>query len=225
MHFKNLETPTASAKTNSAKTYGKIDIRRPNSDDLKNVLTFFATHVNVAKKRESGFNRRLLLSYIFNELFSFLGEDTFTGSLAETKYGQVIGTIFVRRFPFGKSWILGPIAVHPNFRGSDLATHMMTFTMKLLRKKKARLAILSVQTSNIQARKFFEKSDFRYLEPVFANHEQARKYVQMFTLISGYFRNTRYSIEQYPMQTRIAHSDKKPEANRSRTWCIMLRTL
>jgi len=225
MHFKNFEMPMSSMKTNAGSTYEKIKIRKPNSNDLNNVLTFYATHVNVAQERKSGFRRRLLLSYIFSEPFSFLGEDTFTGSLAETKSGHVIGTIFARRFPFGKSWILGPIAVHSNLRGSGLATHMMTFTVKLLKKKKARLAILSVQTSNIQARKFFEKSDFRYLETVFANHEQARKYVRMFTLISGYFRNSTYKVKQHPLQTGIGHSDHKPEANRSKTWCIMLRTL
>lgn len=225
MQSRNFEIPMPSTKTNAGSTYETIKIRKPNLSDLKNVLTFYATHVNVAQERKSGFRRRLLLSYIFSEPFSFLGKDTFTGSLAETKYGQVIGTILARRFPFGKSWILGPIALHSDFRGSGLATHMMTFTVRLLKKKKARMAILSVQTSNTQARKFFEKSDFRYLETVFTNHEQARKYVRMFTLISGYFRNSTYKTKQHPLQTRIGHSDQKPEANLSKTWCIMLKTI
>lgn len=224
-HPRNSEIPMPSTKTYARSTYERIRIRKLDLSDLENVMTFCATHINVAQERKSGFRRRLFLSYVFSEPFSLLGEDTFTGSLAETKNGQVIGTILARRFPFGKSWILGPIALHSDFRGSGLATDMMTFTVRLLRKKKAKLAILSVQTSNMKARKFFEKSDFRYLESVFTNHEQARRYVRVFTLISGCFRNPAYETKQRPPQARMDHSDQKQEANTSKTWCIMLKTI
>ena len=202
----------------------KIEIRKLNANDLRTVLDLFARHIKVEADRMPAFRRRLFLSCMSGMPFGLLGEDILIGSVAETDNGHIIGTILARRFPFGKSWIIGPVFVHPNFRGSDTATGMMKFTVGHLRRKKARWAILSVATNNIQARRVFEKSKFEYLGPVFTNHDQARKYVQMLTLISGYLQNTD-NIKQYPLQTKIAPSDRKPETNRLRTWHIMLRQL
>ena len=172
--------------------------------------------------------KHLHFHYILNVPLSLFGLDTFIGSVAQAGEENIVGAIIARRFPLGKSWVIGPVVVHPKFRGSGIATRMMNFTVEHLRRKKAKWTVLSVETSNIQARRFFEKSDFEYLEPVFMNHDQARKYVQMFTLISGYLQNTTCKIEQYPPQTKIAFqgdSDQKLRTNGTRTWRIMLREL
>ena len=203
----------------------KINIRKLNADDLENVLNLLAEYLIVKSKRKSGFRRRLLLSYTLSLPFSLLGEDTFMGSIAETDDKLIIGTVFTRRFPLGKGWVLGPIGLHPNSRGSGIATRLMNFTMEQLRRRKAKWTILSVETSNIQARKFFEKSNFKYFGPIFMDHDQARKYVQMFTLILGYLQNSFSKNAKYLLETKIAHLNQKLRTNRIRTWRIMLKEL
>jgi ribosomal protein S18 acetylase RimI-like enzyme len=203
----------------------KINIRKFNADDLENVLNLLGEHVFVKSKRKAGFRRRLLLSYTLSLPFSLLDEDTFMGSIAETDDKLIIGTVFVRRFPFGKGWVLGPIGLHPNSRGSGIATRLMNFTMEQLRRRKAKWTILSVETGNIQARKFFEKSNFKYFGSVFMDHDKARKYVQMFTLVYGYLQNTIFKIGKYPVEKKRAHSNQKLRTNRIRTWHIMLKEL
>ena len=160
-----------------------INIRKLNSEDLENVLNLFYLYAKINWKRKSGFRRRLFLSSVLGAPFSWLGEDTFIGSIAEKDDEHIIGSVLARRFPFGKSWVIGPVVIHPNSRGSGIATRMMNFTVEQLRSRKAKLAILSVGTSNIKARRFFEKSGFKYFGPVLMDHYQARKYAQRFTLI------------------------------------------
>lgn len=189
----------------------KINIRKFNADDLQNVLDLFAKHINVANKRESAFRRRFFLSYIYGMPFSLVGEDIFMGSVAENTNEQIIGTIFARRFPFAKSWIIGPVVAHRSFRGSGIALNLMEHTIDHLRRKNAKRAILSVETRNIRARRFFEKCGFKYLGVAFADHELARKYVQKLALTSGH------------SQTRITHIYH--EEGKNRTWQIMLREL
>lgn len=192
--------------------------------DLRNVLNFFANYIKVAYERIVGFRRRFLWSYISGKPFGLLGQDTFIGSIAE-KDTQVIGAIFARRFPFSKSWIIGPVVVHPKFRGLGVATSLMNSIVKDLRRKKAKWAILSVETGNVQARRFFERSQFKDLGIVFMNHDQARKYVQMFTMSSGYFQNAKIKIKQYTNRTNITRPDKKLRKNEGKTWQVMLREL
>ena len=203
-----------------------INIRKLNSEDLENVLNLFYGYAKINWKRKSGFRRRLLLSSVLSAPFSWLGEDTFIGAIAEKDDEHIIGTVLARRFPFGKSWVIGPVVLRPSFGGSGIATRMMDFTIEQLKRRKANLAILSVGTGNIKARKFFEKSGFKYFGPVLMDHYEARKYAQRFTLISGYFQHTVYKIGKYPLRTEISHSkQKKRTTNRIRTWHIMLREL
>lgn len=210
--------------TGGAGFIGSHFIRKFKTGDLKNVLNLFSQHMKVAKERKTAFRRRLLVSCISDKPFSLLAEDTFVGSVAENSNGHIIGTVLARRFPFGKSWVIGPMVVHSSFRGSGIAVKMMDFAIRHLKRKKAKWAILSVETSNIQARTFFEKCGFEYLGSIFTDHELARKYVQALTLISGYFTNISHEVEQHP-QTETAHLDQSPRTNGIRTWRIMLRRL
>lgn len=203
-----------------------INIRKFNSsEDLENVLNLFYGYSKINRKRKSGFRRRLLLSSVLGAPFSWLGEDTFIGSIAEKDDEHIVGTVLARRFPFGKSWVIGPVVLAPGSRGSGIATHMMNFTVEQLRRRKAKFAILSVGTGNIEARRFFEKSGFKYFGPALMDHFEARKHVQMFTLISGYLRNIVYNIGQYPLRTEIFNSNKERRTNKIRTWHLMLRKL
>lgn len=201
-----------------------IMIRRLNTDDLEDLLKLLAVHTNMTDKRKTGFRRRLLLSRISSKPFGFVREDIFTGAIAQADEEQIIGTAFARRFPFGKSWVIGPVVVHSNHRSSGIATSMMNFTVELLKRKKAEHAILSVETRNIGARRFFERSGFKYLAPVFKDHDQARNYVQMLTLISGYLRASS-KTQIYPPRRETSFSDQESKKSRTRTWNIMMRKL
>jgi len=192
--------------------------------DLKNVLNLFSKYVKVAHERIKGYKRRLLWSYILSQPFSLIGQDTLRGSIAETN-NQAIGAIFARRFPFSKIWIIGPVVVHPKFRGSGVATSLMNSIIEDLRRRKAKLAILSVETDNVQARRFFEKSQFEDMGAVFANHDQVRKYVQIFTLSFGYFQNARIKTKPLSNSVRTTSLNKKSGKNKEKTWRIMLREL
>lgn len=229
MHFGCEDMPLASAKLSGACEYAaRIEISRIDAYHLKNALKLFEEHMNVEAERTSAFRRRSFLSLILSVPFRLLGKDTFISSMVKTDNGQVIGAVFARRFPFGKSWVVGPIVVHRDFRGSGVATPLMNFTLEHLRRRKAKWAILSVETGNIRGRSFFEKSDFKYFGPIFADHEKARKYVQSLALTSRSLQNTAYWIDRHSLQPKIAFGDdssKKPEINGMRTWRVMFREL
>lgn len=201
----------------------KIRVRKLKTADLMTVLDLFDKHIEVEHERKSAFKRRLLLSFFLSKPFDFLRIQTFIGSIAETNSNLLIGAIFARRFPFGKSWIIGPVVARRSFRGSGIALNLMDFAIDHLSRKNAKRAILSVETSNIQARRFFEKCGFRYLRSAFTNHELARKCVQQLTLSSGCLQNTSWDIEQSSLQNNVTHIDYEEEKNR--TWLIMLREL
>jgi len=121
------------------------------------------------------------------------------GLVAQTDDGKIIGTIVARRFPLGKNWIIGPVVCHADFRDLGITTHMMNLVIKHLREKKAKSVIVSVERNNILVIRFFKKFGFKYLEPVFTNHNRARNYARTIALIYGYLRNPSYKIEQYPL--------------------------
>jgi len=146
------------------------------------------------------------------------------GLVAETDDGNIIGTIVARRFPSGKSWVIGPVVCHADFRHLGIATHMMNLVMKHLREKKAKSVILSVERNNILGIRFFEKFGFKYLEPVFNTHDRARNYARTIALIHGYLRNPLYKIERYPPSCERASFDL-PGMRKTKMWYIMLKEL
>lgn len=210
-------TPNARASARA-----RINIRKVNANDLKAVLNLFARHMNIERERISAFRKRSLLSYILSVPFGLLGEDTFIGSIAETDDGHIVSAVFARRFPFGKSWIIGPVVCHVDFRHLGITTHMMNWVMKYLREKKTKSVIVSVERSNIGGIRFFKKFGFKYLEPVFDNHERARNYVRTIALIHGYLRNPSYKIERCPPPRARANFDL-PRIRKTRMWCVMLK--
>ena len=206
--------------SNSYQAVAKIRVRKFYANDLNNVLNLFIENLGLSYDTTQKFKKRFLFSYILSLVFSLLGLDTFIGSVAQADDGNIVGAIITRRFPLGKNWVLGPVAVHTNFRNLGIATRMMDLIMRLLREKKAKVAIVSVKRDNIQGRIFFEKFDFKYLEPIFSSREKAHNYARIIALIHGYLRNPSYKIEQYPSRRRNA---SLPRIKKIRMWYIMLK--
>ena len=201
----------------------RIVVRELHIDDLGKLLDLFSEHMVHIKPDRSipqRLAKHLHFHYILNVPLSLFGLDTFIGSVAQAGEGNIVGAIIARRFPLGKSWVIGPVVVHKNFRRLDVATHMMNFVMKCLREKKAKSVILSVEKDNVPGRSFFEKFGFKYLEPIFSDHDRARNYARIIALIHGYLRNPSYKIEQHPSRRRNADV---PGTEYIRLWYIMLK--
>ena len=214
-------------KTRIAGGVDKVKIRNLHANDLDMLLALFTKHLfymkqdrSVDKSSPQKITKRLYFDCTLNVPLSFLGLDTFVGLVAQTDDGKIIGTITARRFPLGRSWVIGPVVCHEDFRHLGIATHMMDLVMKYLREKKAKSAILSVERDNILGTRFFKKFGFKYLEPVFSDHNGARNYVRAIALIHGYLRNPPYKIEQYPPPKRNVDSSGM---RKTRMWYIMLK--
>lgn len=206
---------------------GMVKIRSLHTDDLDMLPALFKKHLFYKKQDRSvdrsspqRLTKQLYFHYILNVPLSLLGLDTFVGLVAQTNDGNIVGAIIARRFPLGKSWIIGPVVCHANFRHLGIATHMMNLIMKRLRKKKAKSAILSVERNNILGRRFFKKFGFKYLEPIFNDHDRARNYARTIALIQGYLQNPSYKIEQCPSRRKNV---KLPGIKKM--WYIMLKEL
>ena len=193
-----------------------------NTADFKNTSILFARNISIESERRLAFRIRLLLSYTLSKPFNFFKINTFVGPIAQINNRHIIGAIFARRFPLGKTWILGPIAVHPNFRRLNIATQTMNLLLKYLKEKKAKSVILSIERDNIAARRFFEKLNFKYLEPIFDDHDKARNYVLTTTLVHDYIRNQSYRIKQYPSRRRCPDLQR---TKKTRIWYIMSKRL
>ena len=202
-----------------------IVVRKLHMDDLSDVLGLLSEHMfhikPIDRSAPQRLTKRLHFHYILSVPFSLFGSDTFIGSVAQAGEGNIVGAIIARRFPLGKSWVIGPVVVHKNFRRLDVATHMMNFVMKCLREKKAKSAMLSVERDNVPGRSFFEKFGFKYLEPIFSDHDRARNYARMTTLIHGYLRNPSYKTAQYPLR----RGNNMPQTKKTRMWHIMIKEL
>lgn len=206
----------------------RIVVRKLRMDDLGTLLDLFSEHMfhikpdrSVDRSTPQRLTKRIHFHYILSVPLSLFGLDTFIGSVAQAGEGNIVGAIIARRFPLGKSWGIGPVVVHTNFRRLDVATHMMNFVMKCLSEKKAKSALLSVERDNVLGRSFFEKFGFKYLEPIFSDHDRARNYARITALIHGYLRNPSYKIVQYPLRRR----DDLPQIKKTRMWYIMLKEL
>jgi ribosomal protein S18 acetylase RimI-like enzyme len=158
-------------------------------DQLTNLFykhTFHPEHEKSTPRRNLG---NLYLHSILNVPPSLFGLDILTGSVAIVGENKIAGVVIARRFPLGKTWIIGPVAVHRNFRRLQIATKLIKKLIADLKKKKAKRAILSVERSNYKGRLFFEKIGFNYLNQSFINHDKARNYARKFALVHSYTPN------------------------------------
>ena len=195
--------------------------------DLDKLPTLFKKHLFYMKQDKSvdrsspeRVTKQLYFNYVLNVALGFLGLDTFVSFVALTDDENIIGTITARRFPLGKSWIVGPVVCHRDFRHLGVATNLMNLVMKDLRAKKATSALLSTERNNISGLKFFEKFGFKYLEPVFMDHKGARNYVRRIVLIHGYLRKPPNRIKQYPPMKRNSES---AERRAPKIWYVLIK--
>ena len=203
-------------------------IRNFETDDLKRFLDLFSLHMVDSSEKcahPTGFNDLFTASFVIGKLLRFIRQDIFFGLISSTSNKDVVGAVFARRFPLCKTWIVGPVIVDPKFRHLGIGVGMMRFMLERLERKKAKYLVLSVETDNIQGRKFFEKFNFRYLGPVFKNHDRARKYVQRLALISGYLKGTPFKNHQILAQTNSPQIYREMEKKPIRTWQIMFTEL
>ena len=198
----------------------RIVVRKLHIDDLGKLLDLFSEHMFHIKPDRSTLQRltkNIYFHYILNVPLSSLGLDTFIGLVAQAEDGNVVGAVIARRFPLGKSWVIGPVVVHTDFRRMGIATRMMNLVIKRLREKKAKSAILSVERNNIRARRLFEKFGFKYLEPIFSHHDRARNYVRRIALTYSLLHELPYE----PTSLRERSIDY-PQTRR-KIWHIMLK--
>ena len=204
-----------------------MKFRNLHSNDLDMLSTLFKKHLFYMKQDKSvdrsspqRVTKQLYFHYILNVALRFLGLDTFVSFVALTDDEDIIGTITARRFPLAKSWIVGPVVCHRDFRHLGVATNLMNLVMDHLRAKKATSALLSTERNNIVGLRFFRKFGFKYLEPVFMDHKEARNYVRRISLIHGYLRKPPNRIKKYPPIERNSNLAEKRE---TKMWYILIK--
>lgn len=92
---------------------------------------------------------------------SFLNEmyDLHSISRVALSNNNITGYICVKQI-FDEGHILN-LAVHPDFRRRGIATALMKEVLDELKKKGSRFLFLEVRISNLAARKFYERFEFR----------------------------------------------------------------
>lgn len=190
---------------------------------FKKHLFYLKQDRSVDRSSPQRVTKQLYFNYILNGALSFLGLDTFISYVALTDDNEnIIGSITARRFPLGRSWIVGPVVCHQDFRNLGIATYLMNLVMEYLRAKKATSVLLSTGRNNIPGLRFFRKFGFKYLEPVFMDHKGARNYVRKIALIHGYLGNPPKRIKPY---ARIKRNSDLARARKRETkmWYVLIK--
>lgn len=166
--------------------------------------------------------KQIFFHYILSTPLSFLGLDTLVGFVAQTNEGKIIGAITARRYPLARSWIIGPIVCHKDFRNRGMGTNLMNLILEYLKTKKATSAIVSTEKNNKKGLIFFEKFGFKYINYVSLEHEEARKYVRKIAISYGY-------LPKLPRKIQLTHPMRPKHEPRSteetKMWYILLKTI
>lgn len=100
----------------------RIVVRKLNTEDLGKILDLFREYVfhikpdrSIDRSTPQRLTKQLYFHYILNVPLSLFDSDTIIGLVAQAD-GNIVGAIIARRFPLGKSWVIGPVVVHTNFR-------------------------------------------------------------------------------------------------------------
>lgn len=205
----------------------KIYLRNFKKNDLREFLGLFFRYMCSSSgkcARSSGFYYLFIVSFFVGKLLRFFGQDLFFGLVSVTCNDNVVGGVIARRFPFCRIWIVGPVIVDPKFRRMGIGVRMMQSMFERL-KKEAKYLVMSIETSNIQGRRFFEKFHFDYLEIFFDNHNRARKYVRRLALVSGYFAGNHFKNFQTIGQMQPLQQKREKDMKQIRTWQIMFTDL
>jgi predicted N-acetyltransferase YhbS len=146
----------------------------------------------------------------------------FISFVAQTNDGKIIGTITARRYPLARSWVIGPIVCHKDFRNRGIATNLMNLILDYLKTKKATSALVSTEKNNKKGLTFFEKFGFEYINHVSLDHGGARNYVRKSAITYGY-------LLKPPKKIQLIHSMRNKHALRptkeTKMWYILLKTI
>jgi ribosomal protein S18 acetylase RimI-like enzyme len=75
--------------------------------------------------------------------------------------GQIVGNVTVRKLSaFGRGWMIGNVAVEPEWRGRGIARQMMDAGLELVRHNHGEWIALQVRTDNAAARQLYQTLGF-----------------------------------------------------------------
>lgn len=189
---------------------------------FKNHLFYLEQDKLVDRSSPEKVVKQLFFHYILSTPLNFFGLNIFVSFVAQTNDGKIIGTITARRYPLAKSWIIGPIVCHKDFRNRGIATNLMNLTLKHLKTKKATSALVSTEKNNKKGLMFFEKFGFEYINHVSLDHEGARNYVRKIAITYGY-------LPKLPRKNQLTHSmitkSEQQTTKETKMWYILVKTI
>lgn len=150
----------------------KVTIRQLKGSDIEKIPPLYSNHLNPPswEVKHSFIEpdawaeqdcRRLYIQHILDKPLRPLGLETLVCAVAETNNGEIIGTAAARReHPLAKTWNLGLVVVHADYRRQGIARRMINLIFDRLATKKAKELTLIVHTAS-GARRVYEKLGFR----------------------------------------------------------------
>lgn len=95
-----------------------------------------------------------------------LGNPNSWGVLAE-RQGEVLGSVFLHKFPPSPVAVIGPLTVHPSAEGGGVGRALMDAALDQARKQKQEQVRLVQSPSHIRSFVLYTKSGFALREPLF----------------------------------------------------------
>lgn len=202
--------------------------RKLHLNDLNKLAGLFENHLFYLPQDKSADRsspkkvvRQLFFHYIFSVPLSFFRLNLFVSFVAQTNDGNIIGSITARRYPFAKSWVIGPVVCHKDFRNRGITTHLMNLILTHLKTRKAASVLVSTEKDNEKGLMFFEKFGFEYLNYASPNHEGARDYVRKIAITYGYLLKPRKIQRIQSLRTEHMIGSTK----RRKMWYILLKLI
>jgi ribosomal protein S18 acetylase RimI-like enzyme len=188
---------------------------------FKNHLFYLQQDKSVDQSSPKKVARQLFFHYILSKPLNFFGLDLFVSFVAQTNDGNIVGSITARRYPLARSWVIGPVVCHKDFRNRGIATNLMNLLLKYLKTRKATSVLVSTEKNNKKGLMFFEKFGFEYINHVSLNHEGVRNYVRKIAITYGYLLKPRKIQLIHSMRTKHVFRPIKE----TKMWYILLKTI
>ena len=193
----------------------KIIIRRLKGKDIEKIPTLYSKHlyhhgayqVRLSLTKPSTWAKtvckRLYIQYIFDTPLRVLGLETLICATAEINNGEIIGTAVARRkHPLAKTWRLGPVVVHDEYRGLGIATRMINLIFEQLKARKTKELILIVNKYSI-AKRLFKTLGFKSLGQLYVTYSR----IQDLSVLQHTSRTRNLEIHVKEISTRIPYEN------------------
>ncbi|MGD9130319.1 MAG: GNAT family N-acetyltransferase [Candidatus Bathyarchaeota archaeon] len=198
-------------------------------NDLNQLTKLFKDHLfyleqdkSVDRSSPKKVVKQLYFHYVLSTPLEFFGLNMLVSFVAQTDDGQIVGIITARRYPLAKSWIIGPVVCHKDFRNRGIATKLMNSILEHLRTKKATFALVSTEKSNKLGLLFFEKFGFKYLNVNSSDHKGARLYMRKLAMKYGYLLKLPRKVQ--PLHSVSSEHELQP-TKEIKIWRILLKTI